>query len=74
MKERPASAPAGIGDFDAHHAQLEQPIDEGSRHFGLIVHLPDERLDFPRGELEDALPEQGFVFLRPFSPPRWRSG
>ena len=60
--EKGASAPArGLRDFDAHDAQLEQPVDEGPRHMRGFVHLADLRPDFPVRELMHAVAEESLV-------------
>ena len=62
VEERPAAAAEALGDLDAHHAQLEQLVDEVSRDLGVLVHLADERPDLLVGELADAVAEEHLVF------------
>ena len=62
VKEPRPGAAVPLGDLDAHHAELEQAVDEGPRHPRLVVHFADKRPDFAPGELEHAVAEQPFVF------------
>ena len=42
-EEGGARAAVGLGDLDAHHAELEQGVDERARNARVLVHLMDER-------------------------------
>ena len=57
MEERAAGAAVGLGDLDAHDAELEQLIDERARDLRLLVHFADERPDLRVGELAHAVAE-----------------
>ena len=65
VEERAAGAAEAFRHLDAHHAELEQLLDERRRNLGLLVHLADERADLPVRELVDAVAEQRFVFGQP---------
>ena len=60
-KKVPPAPPCASGISMPITPELEQPVDEAARHLGLIVHFADQRPDFPRRKLPDAVPEQGFV-------------
>ena len=55
-------AAEGLGDLDAHDAEIEQLVDQRPRDLRLLVHLADERPDLRLGELADAVAEQLLVF------------
>ena len=62
MKEAAAAAAVRLGDFDSHHAEIEQPVDERTGKLRVLVHLADERTDFGLGEGPHAIAEQHLVF------------
>src|SRR3954471_24926577 len=62
MKKRRCSAAMGLFYLYAHDAQCEQAFDDTWRNLCVVVHLADERPDFPIRELEDAVAEQRFVW------------
>jgi len=62
VKELRASASLRFRHLDAHHAELEQAVDELARNARLLVHVANVRTDFAVGELVDAVAEQPFVF------------
>jgi hypothetical protein len=61
MEEARAAAAVAFGDFDAHHAEIEQLFHEAVRNRGALVHLANERPDFAVGELVDAVVKQPLV-------------
>ena len=65
VKERRAGAAVGLGNLDAHDAEVEQLVDELWRNLRVLVHLADERPDFAIGEFVDAVAEEGFVLAEP---------
>ena len=62
MKEARAAAAVAVGDLDAHHAEVEELVDERGRDLRVLVHLSDERPDLAVGEFVHAVAEQPFVF------------
>ena len=61
--EEPAAAAAErFGDFDAHHAEIEQLVDQRPRDLRLLVHFADERPYLRVREFADAVAEQPLVF------------
>ncbi len=61
MEEPSAGAAVGLGDLDAHDAEIEEAIDERARNLGLFVHLADERLDLFLGKRADAVTKDDLV-------------
>jgi hypothetical protein len=64
MKETASGAPQRFRDFDPHHAELEQFVDERSWNLRVFVHLADEGLDFSGGKLADALAKELLVLCQ----------
>ena len=62
MEERAARPAVGLGDLDAHDAEVEQLFDQRLRDLRLLIHFADERPDLRGGELADAVAEDPFVF------------
>ena len=62
-KNVPPGAAVRLGDLDAHHAQVEQLVDERARELRVLVHLADERRDLAARELEHAVAEQQLVLF-----------
>ncbi len=61
-KKRRAGAAVALGDLDAHHAEIEQLVDERPADFRVLVHFADERTDLAIRELVHAVAEETFVF------------
>ena len=61
MEEARAAAAERLGDLDAHHAELEQAVDQRARDLRLLVHLADERPYFAVRELVHAVAKQPLV-------------
>ncbi len=62
VEERRACPAVALGNLDAHHAQLEQLVDQRARDLGVLIHLADQRPDLPVGELVHAVAKDDFVF------------
>ena len=65
MEERAAGAAEALRHLDAHHAELEQLLDQLGRELRVLVHFARERADFPVRELVDAVAKNRFVFGQP---------
>ena len=63
VEERSARAAVALGHLDAHHAEVEQLVDQRARERRVLVHLADERRDLAPRELEHAVPEQQLVLV-----------
>ena len=61
VEEGRAAAAERLGDFDAHHAELEQAIDQRARDLRLLVHLADKGPYFAVRELVHAVVKQALV-------------
>ena len=73
VEERAAGAAEAFRHLDAHHAELEQLLDQLRRELRVLVHLARERADFLVGELVNAVAENHFVFGQPRQGRAWRS-
>ena len=62
MEEPGAAAAEFLRDLDAHHAELEELLDEAGRNLRALVHLAAERADLAIRELIHAVAKQAFVF------------
>src|SRR3954464_12950961 len=61
MEERRLGTAVPLRDFDAHHAELEELVEERSRHACVLIHVADARPDLSIGELVNAVTKQLFV-------------
>src|SRR4051812_8464521 len=61
MKERRAAAAVFFGNFDPHHAEIEQLVDQRARDLRVLVHLADERTDLAVRKLVHTVSKQSFV-------------
>ena len=62
MEERAADAAVRLRNLDAHHAEVEQLVDQRARDLRLFVHLAHERPDLRVGEFAHAGAQQLLVF------------
>jgi VWFA-related protein len=65
MEEGAAGAAEAFRHLDAHHAELEQLLDELGRELRVLVHVAGERADLPVRELIHAVAKNRFVFSQP---------
>jgi hypothetical protein len=61
MEEAAAGTAVGLGDFDSHHAEVEELVDERPRDLRMLVHFADERPDLRLGKRPHAVAEDGLV-------------
>jgi hypothetical protein len=64
VEEGRAGSAVGLGDLDAHRAELEQLVDEVPRNLRVLVHVVHARPDFAVGELVHAVTEEFFVLAK----------
>ena len=62
MEEARAGAAERLGNLDAHHAEIEQLVDELARNRRVFVHVADDRSDLAVREFVHAVAEEPFVF------------
>src|SRR3954471_3604385 len=64
MEERAAGTAVALRDLDAHHAEIEEPVDERTGDAGMLVHLANERSYLRLGELAHAVAQNQLVFAQ----------